>query len=172
MKYGRIRTRLVASALATVLAPAVPVTAMVAGLSPAMARAADLDHADCQVHAVLASNEGDKGIPKELEFLAAQLREDEFAAYKEFHLIEQKETRISLDKVAEVKFRSGNRIGLSLLGNDDKRLKIQIALSGRDGQKQLLSSQLSFNDGAVVMVRAGDYEVDGKKGKLFLPSTS
>ena len=92
---------------------------------------------------MLASKEGDGTIPKNLEFLQEQLRDDQFAAYKSFELIEQKALEIKLDQKSEVEFRSGNRLGLSLLGGDDNRLKLRLDLSGRDGKKALLGTIIS-----------------------------
>jgi hypothetical protein len=166
MKHGTMKSRILASTLVGVLAPVAPFVALLASSSSAQA-APDVQNAECQIRAVLASKTGDEGIPEELSFLKAQLSGDEFAAYKSFHLVDQKALKIQLGKASEVKFRSGNRIGLSLLGNDDKRLKIHAELSSRDGKKPLLAADLTFTDGSVVMVRAGTYEHENVSGKLF-----
>lgn len=166
MMYGRIKSRLMASALAAALAPAALVATTVA--LPSQARADDeVDLAKCGIHAVLASKEGDRGIPKELAAFKAQLSEDEFAIYKSFYLIEQKALDLRVGKKTEAKFRSGNRISMTLLGNDDTRLKLQLDLSNRDETKQLLSMKLSVVDGAVVIARAGPVEHQGVSGMLF-----
>lgn len=164
MMHPRMKSKLLASALAAVLAPAAVVSTVVA---PATAQAAPVQEASCQVHAVLASKDGDGTIPKNLEFLRGHLEQDEFAAYKSFLLVEQKALEIKLDKKSEVTFRSGNRLGLRLLGNDDTRLKLHASLSGRDGKKSLLNADYSIEDRGVMMIAAGKSELEGKLGKLF-----
>lgn len=166
MMHGRMKSRLLASALAATLAP----TVVVAGFAtPTEARAADLvKESKCQVHAVLASKEGDTGIPEKLRFLEAQLKDDEFAAYKSFHLVEQKALTIKLDVASEVTLTTGNRLGLTLLGNDDTRLKLRASLSSRDGSKSLLSTDYSMEDAGVLMIRAGSHTFEGIEGKLFV----
>lgn len=165
MMHGRIKSRLLASALAATLAP----TVVVAGFAtPSEARAAEVKEAKCQVHAVLASKEGDTGIPEKLRFLEAQLKDDEFAAYKSFHLVEQKALTIKLDAASEVTLTTGNRLGLSLLGNDDTRLKLRASLSSRDGTKPLLATDYSMEDAGVLMIRAGSHTFEGIEGKLFV----
>lgn len=165
MMHGRMKSRLLASALAAVLAPAAVVVTYAA---PSQAQAAEVKEAACQVHAVLASKEGDGGIPDKLRFLEAQLKDDEFAAYKSFHLIEQKALAVKLGATSEVTLTTGNRLGLSLLGNDDTRLKLRATLSSRDGSKSLLSTDYSMEDAGVLMIRAGSYTHDGIEGKLFV----
>jgi hypothetical protein len=164
MMHGRMKSRLLASALAAVLAP----TAVVSYAMPLEARAAEVEEAKCQVHAVLASKEGDAGIPEKLKFLEAQLKDDEFAAYKSFHLVEQKALTIKLDAASEVTLTTGNRLGLSLLGNDDTRLKLRASLSSRDGSKSLLATDYSMEDAGVLMIRAGSHTYEGIEGKLFV----
>lgn len=166
MMHGRMKSRLLVSAVAAALAPAVPIAATVATLTAATeARAADVQKARCQALAFLASKEGDVGIPKELAFL--QLDADEFAIYKSFYLVDKKEFAITHGKTTEVKFRSGNRLGLSLLGNEDKRLKLHAELTSRDGKKKLLGADYSTEDGATLMIGAGSYEHESVAGKLF-----
>jgi opacity protein-like surface antigen len=165
MMHGRMKSRLLASALAAVLAPAAIGATYAA---PLQAQAAEVKEATCQVHAVLASKEGEGGIPDKLRFLEAQLNDDEFAAYKSFHLIEQKALSIKLGVDAGVTLTTGNRLGLSLLGNDDTRLKLRATLSSRDGSKSLLSTDYSMEDAGVLMIRAGSYAHEGIQGKLFV----
>jgi hypothetical protein len=165
MMYGRMKSRLLASALVAVLAPTAVLATFVA---PLEARAATVKGATCQVHAVLASKkEGDGGIPEKLRFLETQLKDDEFAAYKSFHLVEQKALTIKLNMPSEVTLTTGNRLSLSLLGNDDTRLKLHADLSSRDGSKSLLSTDYSMEDAGVLMIRAGSYTHGDIAGKLF-----
>ncbi|MCA9651860.1 MAG: hypothetical protein H6712_09030 [Myxococcales bacterium] len=158
------RKKLLASALAAILAPA---SAMAVVAAPSAAQAKEVEQAKCFVHSVLASKEGEGGVPKELAFLQAQLSQDEFAIYKTFLLIEQKTFDIRRGKVTETKFSSGNRMGLSLLGNDDKRLKLHASLSSRDGSKDLLNTDYSIEDGGLLMIQAGSFVHKGTEGKLF-----
>ncbi|MCH9681039.1 MAG: hypothetical protein K0V04_06380 [Deltaproteobacteria bacterium] len=168
MMHGRIR--LLASALAAVLTPAIALSAFVL---PTQAQAAapapvvSVDHAKCQVHAVLASKEGNAGIPKELKFLETQLKDDEFAAYKSFRLIEQKALKLDRGKKTDVSFTSGNRLGLRLIGGDDKRLDLHADLSSRSGTKSLLATDYSIEDAGVLMIRAGSYTHKDDTGRLF-----
>lgn len=164
MMHPRMKSRLLASALAVVLAPSAAVATLVA---PAQAQAAPVQKASCQVHAVLASKEGDGSISPDLEFLQEQLQDDQFAAYKKFRLIEQKALDLRLEKKSEVTFRSGNRLALRLLGNDDTRLKLHADLSGRDGKKALLGTDYSIEDRGVLMIGAGKFDFEGTSGKLF-----
>ncbi len=164
MMHGRMKSRLLASALVAVLAPA---TVAATYAAPATARAAPVKEAKCQIHTVLAAKEGDGGIPEKLRFLEAQLKDDEFAAYKAFHLIEQKAFTIKLGAPSEISLSTGNRLGLSLLGNDDTRLKLHADLSSRDGSKSLISADYSMEDAGVLMIRAGSYTHGDIAGKLF-----
>ncbi len=161
MMHRRMKSRLFASALAAVLAPAA-VLATVA--TPVTAEAATVKKAKCQAHVVFVSKDGDGSIPAELKFLEEQLKDDQFAAYKSFRLMEQKELKLSLGKASEVKFSSENRLRLSLLGNDDKHLKLHAELTGRDGKK-MLNTDYSIEDAGVLMIVAGkvSHEVDGKQ---------
>ncbi len=170
MMHGRMK--LLASALAAVLTPT---TALVTSVVPTQVHAAppakkklSVESARCQVHAVLASKEGNRGIPAELKFLEKQLQDDEFAAYKSFRLIEQKDLKIDLGKTSEVTFASGNRLSLRLLGGDDKRLDLHADLSSRTGGKSLLSTDYTIEDAGVLMIRAGSYTHDGETGKIFI----
>jgi hypothetical protein len=164
MMYERMKSRLLASALVAVLAPTAVLATFVA---PLEARAAAVKEGKCRVLAVLAAKEGDGGIPEELRFLETQLKDDEFAAYKSFHLVEQKALTIKLDAPSEVTLTTGNRLGLTLLGNDDTRLKLHANLSSRDGSKSLLSTDYSMEDAGVLMIRAGSYTHGDIAGKLF-----
>lgn len=164
MMHARIKSRLVASALAAVLAPA----AVVSGIAiPTAVEAATVKEAKCQAHAVLAHKEGDGTIPKELEFLKAQLLDDEFAAYDGYKLIDRKAAKVKLAKASELKFTTGNRLGLTLLDNDDSRLKLRAELRSRNSDKYLLSTEYSIQDGSVLMIRAGSYTDGDISGKLF-----
>lgn len=159
----RHRNRLFASVLATSLA--VPL-ALSSVLTPAVAVAA-VTKASCQVHTVLLSKQGDGTIPAELDFLRTTLENDEFAAYKGFHLVERKTLKLVADVKSEATFGSGHRLALTLLGGDDTRLKLHADLSNRDATKTLLSTDYSIEDNGLLMIGAGNYADAKRTGKLF-----
>lgn len=165
MNYGRIKQRLVASVLATVLAPAFAFGAAYTG---ALSEADAADKANCRVHAVLASKEGDGKLPKELKFLEKTLQADEFAAYKSFHLLEKKELKLKLDKPSEISFKSGHKMGLTLLAVEDKTLKYHLTLYGRDGTTSLIDTDYSIEDHGLIMTGVGKHEEGDISGRLFL----
>jgi hypothetical protein len=164
MSYGSKRNKLLASVLTAVLAPAAALGTV--AVSESVAQAA-VKKARCDVHAVLASKEGDGTIPANLEFLEAQLKADDFAAYRSFHLVEKQSAKATLQKAAEFKFKSGNQLSLSLLGADDKKLKLHATLKSRDGESSLLSTDYSIVDGGVLMLGAGDFKHKDVSGRLF-----
>ena len=164
MSY-RNKNKLLASVLAAVMAPAAALGTVV--LTESTAEAAT-KKARCDVHAVLASKEGNSGIPKDLKFLEAQLKADDFAAYKSFFLVEKQSAKATLDKAAEFTFRSGNRLGLSLLGDDGAKLKLHAKLTSRDGESDLLNMDYSIVPKGVMIVAGGEFEHRGKSGRLFL----
>jgi len=175
MMHRRMRSRRLASALAAVLAPAALFTAAVAPASveAAPTETAPASKAQCQAHAVLATKDGDGTIPSELKFLEEQLKDDQFAAYKGFRLLEQKALELAMGTpttpttATTVRFTSGNRLSLSLLGSSDTHLKLRADLSSRDGKKSLLGTDYSIEDAGVLMIGAGKYTFEKQDGKLF-----
>lgn len=165
MNYGRIKQKLWASVLTTVLAPTFAFGAAWSGVA---SEADAADKANCQVHAVLASKEGDGKLPKDLKFLEKTLQADEFAVYKSFHLLEKKELKLKLDKPAGLSFKSGHKMELKLLGSDDKTLKYHLFLSGRDGKKKLVDTEYSIEDHGLFMTGVGEHKSGELSGKLFL----
>lgn len=163
--YSIMRKRFLASLLAGVLAPAAALGAIAVTASTAEAAT---KKARCDVHAVLASKDGDSGIPPKLEFLQQQLSADDFAAYKSFFLVEKQTAKATLKEAAEFKFKSGNQLSLSLLGDDGAKLKLHAKLLGRDGETSLLNMDYSVVPKGVMIVAGGEYEHSGKKGRLFL----
>jgi hypothetical protein len=145
----------------------VPALAVVSPLAATPAAAASVEKADCQVHAVLASREGDGKIPKNLEFLRETLEDDAFAAYKGFHLIDKKTMKVMLEKASESAFKSGHKLRLSLLGGDEGRLKFRADLTGRDGKTTLIGTDYSIEDNGLLMIQAGRYTSGEIAGKLF-----
>lgn len=167
MKYATMKNKLLASVLGGVLAPAAALAMVVTLPATAQAGAKEVKKARCDVHAVLAAKEGDGSIPPNLQFLEARLREDDFAAYKSFKLVEKKSARATLDKAAEFSFSSGNRLTLGLLGSEDTRLKLRASLFSSDGEKKLLSTDYSIVDGGVLMLGGVEYTDKDTTGKLF-----
>jgi hypothetical protein len=159
-----IKTRLFAPLLASILVPTLAAASVMA--APAVASAA-VSKANCQMHAVLLSKEGDGTIPKELEFLRSTFATDGFAIYQGFFLLERKTVKLTLDTKADTSFRTGHRVGLTLLGGDDKRIKLHADLSSRDGSKSLLSTGYEIDDAGVLMISAGSYTDDERSGKAF-----
>ena len=160
----RIKTRLLAPILASVLAPTIAATAVLA--APGVADAA-VSKANCQVHSVLLSKEGDGTIPKDLEFLRSTFATDEFAWAKGFFLLERKTLKLKLDTPSDTTFKTGNKLGLTLLGGGDKRIKLHAELSSRDGSKVLLATDYEIDDNGSLMISAGNYSDDTRSGKAF-----
>jgi hypothetical protein len=155
---------LLSTVLATVLVP-VSAFAGVASLS-AVADAA-VTKASCQVSAVLLKKEGDGTVPPELEFLKSTLANEEFGLYKGYELIERKTLKLALDTKSDTTFATGNRIGLTLLGGDETRLKLHLNLSSRDGKKSLIETDYSIDNDGQLMIGAGAYSDEKRSGKLF-----
>lgn len=145
---------------ATVLGAAwvLPTTAMAAAATSKVG---------CRVHAVLASKEGSGELPKELEFLRATLADDQFAAYKSFHLVDKKTLTLDGSKPADTSFGSGHRIALTLLGSDATRLKLHLKLSERDGTSSRYDTDYSIEDNGLLMLEAGPFKHAAVSGKLF-----
>jgi hypothetical protein len=164
MKYATMKNKVLASLLGGVLAPTLALAAV--ATLPVIAQA-EVKKARCDVHAVLAAKDGDGSIPANLKFLEARLREDDFAAYKSFQLVEKKSAKATLEKAAEFAFSSGNRLTLGLLGSEDTRLKLRASLFSSDGEKKLLSTDYSIVDGGVLMLGGVEHTEKDVTGKLF-----
>src|SRR5690349_17783068 len=132
MTYRSPKHRLLTTILAAGLAP---VSAFAGVVSLSTAADAAVTKASCQVNAVLLKKEGDGVIPPELEFLKPTLQNEEFENYKGYELIERKTLKLALDTKSESTFTIGHKVGLTLLGGDENRLKLHADLSGRDGTK-------------------------------------
>lgn len=156
---------MLASVLATALLPAFAFGAAFVG-QPVHAHAA-VEKASCQVHAVLASKEGDGKIPKNLGFLRETLEDDAFAAYRGFHLIDKKSLKLEVDAPSQSAFKSGHKLQLTLLGGDDSKLKFHAELTGRDGKSSLIGTDYSIEDNGLLMIQAGKYKSGEIAGKLF-----
>ncbi len=170
MSNGRYTSKLL-GLLASVLTPAAALSAVlvspVASAAPPAAKP-EVKRADCQIHAVLASKD-EGGIEKDLEFLADKLKDDEFAAYKSFYKVEQKQLALKLGEASTAEFKLGHKLSLTLLGGDTGRLQLKLEMTGRDGKKSLLSTKYGIDSGGVLIVRAGKEEFTHKshKGKVL-----
>ncbi|MBL4687113.1 MAG: hypothetical protein JKY37_21130 [Nannocystaceae bacterium] len=177
MSNGRYTLKAVSKRLgfvASLLAPTAALAVSLVGTNAVAAppapqtKVVKVAKADCHVYAVLASKE-EGGIDEGVSFLAEKLRDDEFAAYKSFYAVELKAMNLKLAKMSTGSFKSGHKLSLTLLGGADKRLQLQLKLSGRDGKKQLLATKYGIDSGGVLMIRAGSDEFthESHKGKLF-----
>jgi hypothetical protein len=148
-------------AAALTAAPALaPVAAAALAFAPALALADESQSADCKVHAVLASKEGDGGIPKNLEFLASELRSDQFAAYRTFRLLDQRALAIDRDAVKEARLDSGHRVGLKLLGGEIERPKVHVTVHKKDDDKSLVSADYTIASSGFLLL-AGFKHAEG-----------
>lgn len=142
--------------LTTALTAAAPALGVVAMAMPTDARAAD--SVACNVHAIHLTKEGDGKVPKELAFLEAELRDDQFAAYKGFRLLDRKQLQLTKETPGKASFKSGHRVELKLLDAQDKRLRLHATLIGRGGDKPLVSTAYGIDNGGVFMMGGSSYE--------------
>ncbi|MEM6290392.1 MAG: hypothetical protein AAGA54_03975 [Myxococcota bacterium] len=150
-----------ATALAGTLAVGVVAT-------PAEANAAEPAKAgQCKVHAVLASKEGDGTIPKNLEFMKEWLTDEPYDRYKSFHLLGSKKIAVELEKPANATFKTGHKMKLSLLGGDEKKLKLHLDLTHRDGEKNLVAMDYSIEDNGLFFVQGGKHKSGEVTGRIF-----
>lgn len=162
----RLNRSLLSLALSSVLAPAT-VFGAVAAVAPAAHAAPKAEKAVCKVHAVLASKEGDGTIPKNLEFMKEWLTDEPYDRYKSFHLLSTKKADIVLGKATETAFKTGHKMQLSLLGGDEKKLKLHLDLTHRDGEKNLVSMDYSIEDNGLFFVQGGEQKSGEVTGSMF-----
>lgn len=157
MKYTLHTKRLLAPTLAAVLVPGL----LVGGVSllPDVARA-EVKAVACKVTAFLAQKDGD-GIPKDLKFLEEQLRDDQFAAFKGFRLLETKALRLGIEKPGLAALKSGYQLKLSLLGEDGAKLKLHANLLAPGRESPLVDTDYSIDDNGLLLVGGVRHE-DGK----------
>ncbi len=165
MTYGKIKQRLVASALAATLAPAMAFGGAFLGTSTD-AQAAPKS-GTCQAYAVLASKEGDGTIPKNLEFMKEWLTDEPYDRYKSFHLIDKKTFKLELGKEASTKFKTGHSMRLKLLGGESKALKYHLHLTHADGKKKLVSMDYSIENNGLMFVQGGEHTSGEISGKIL-----
>lgn len=167
----RTRRGLGAAALVASLLPAAALVAVAS--APGLALAAPPKAAvtaNCNVHVVHASKvEAESRIPADLEHLSDQLGSDDFLAYKSFKLMKLQALGVAIGGgAADMKFQTGNRLSLKLLGADKDRLELHATLSSRDGKKSLLSTDYSIVDNGVFMIGAGRYQHEGNDGRVIV----
>jgi hypothetical protein len=116
---------------------------------------------------VLASKEGDGTIPKDLEFMKEWLTDEPYDRYKSFHLLGTKKVAVLLDKPADASFKTGHKMTLSLLGGDERKLRLHLDLTHRDGKKSLVAMDYSIEDNGLFFVQGGKHESGEVSGRIF-----
>jgi hypothetical protein len=127
-------------------------------LAPEDARA-DVSGANCQIYTVLAMKTGDGSIPPDLEFIGDQLRDDGFAAFKGFRLLESRALELKLGATGVADMSSGHRLQLTLLGAEQTRLKLRATLQA--GDKKLVDTDYKIEDAGILLL-GGVRHPDGK----------
>jgi len=149
--------RILASAFTALLLPAT----IIGGLSLTPAEVlAEVKAAACKVSTFLATKDGDGSIPVELKFLEEQLRDDQFAAFKGFRLLEAKTLKLGLDKPS-VAALQGFQLRLSLLGEDETKLKLHANLIAPGRDKPLVDTAYKIDNNGLLLV-GGVRHLDGK----------
>ncbi|TPV92278.1 MAG: hypothetical protein B7733_26535 [Myxococcales bacterium FL481] len=119
------------------------------------AKPAPKNQATCRVMSILAKKEGDGSVPKNLAALEAQLRSDQFAAFKSFRLIEEKAMRVNDAADTSLAMKMGYEVRLRLLAAPARRLKLHLGLTSKGAAKPLLDADYSVAEGGVLLVVAG-----------------
>jgi hypothetical protein len=149
--------RILASAFTALLLPAT----IIGGLSLTPAEVlAEVKAAACKVSTFLATKDGDGSIPVELKFLEEQLRDDQFAAFKGFRLLEAKTLKLGLDKPS-VAALQGFQLRLSLLGEEETKLKLHANLIAPGRDKPLVDTAYKIDNNGLLLV-GGVRHLDGK----------
>lgn len=158
MKYTSHSKRLLATTVVAALLPGVVVGA--AYLVPDVALA-EVKSVACKVTAFLAQKDGDGAIPEDLKFLEEQLRDDQFAAFRGFRLLETKALRLGVDKPAHAALKSGFQLKLSLLGEASNKLKLHANLLAPGRDAPLIDTDYAIDDNGLLLV-GGVRHLDGK----------
>jgi len=151
-------SRILAPALSAFLVPALALGGLTLA-SPEVR--AEVKSAACKVTAFLASKDGDGTIPQDLKFLEEQLRDDQFAAFKGFRLLEAKTLKLGLDKAAVAALQSSFTLRLSLLGEEETKLKLHANLMAAGRDKPLVDTAYKIDNNGVLLV-GGVRHLDGK----------
>lgn len=147
----KMKQRFRAACLAATIAPALAFAATTT--TSTTAHAANFEKASCQVHAVLAKNEGDGGIPKNLAFLATELGSPAFGAFKTFVLLGTKSFSLDKGKAQTQTLASGHPISLALRSADDKQIKLHVKLGQASG-KTLVDTDYTVKPNGFVLFAA------------------
>ncbi len=150
-----------ATVLAGCLAPALAFGPLV--LTPNVTQAAATDQAECQVHSVLAAKTGDGTIPENLKFLEEQLRDDQFAAYKSFRLLETQRLNLDVKRPKVAPLSSGHKLSLEYLGAKESKLQLHATLMSRTDDKKLFNAIYGIDNNGLLMIGG----VRGDGGKVF-----
>lgn len=161
MTSRNMTSRLLAPAfsLLPVLVPALAIGSV--AMASADVYAAEIKAAACKVTAFLATKEGDGAIPADLQFLEEQLRDESFAAFKGFRLLEGKTLKLGVDKPSTADLQSGFKLKLNLLGEEDKKLKLHANLMAAGRDKPLVDTAYKIDDNGLLLV-GGVRHLDGK----------
>ncbi len=149
-----------ATVLAGCLVPALAFTPVVLTSNVTQAAASE---AECQVYSVLASKTGDGTIPDNLKFLAEQLRDDQFAAYKSFRLLGNQRLSLDVKQPKKASLSSGHKLSLEYLGAKESKLQLHATLLSRTDDKQLFNAIYSIDNNGLLMIGG----VRGDGGKVF-----
>lgn len=154
------RTKIYSRLLAPIFVSSlVPLGAMaMITLDPAEARA-EVSSATCEIHAVLAMKSGDGSIPADLDFLSAQLRDDQFAAFKSFRLLDSKSLKLKLGQTDGASMATGHNLKLSLLGAEASKLQLHAVLAS--GDKVLVDTDYKIESSGILLI-GGVRHPDGK----------
>jgi len=161
--YSKLFAPLFASSL-------IPLTAVSAALllSPGQAQAqaeVKAASATCEIHTVLALKTGDGTVPEDLSFLEGQLRDDQFAAFKSFRLLESKALKLKLGETGAATMGSGHQLKLRLLGAETSKLKLHAILSSgaASGEKVLVDTDYKIESNGILLIGG----VRHPEGKMF-----
>lgn len=167
---------LLSLALSSLLVPAAALAAVASvstvahaapGKTPSKKVSSNAEKAVCKVHAVLASKEGDGKIPKNLEFMKEWLTDEPYDRYKSFHLLGSKKVELKVSKATATEFKTGHKMKLSLLGGDEKKLRLHLDLTHRDGKKNLVAMDYSIEDNGLFFVQGGEHKSGEVTGRIF-----
>lgn len=129
-------------------------------------QAAETEKAQCKAYSVLLTKEGNGEVPPNLSFLRDTLKDDQFAAYKGYRLLETATLKLAQKKPSLASMKAtGHRLSLQFLGVVQNKLKIHAILIGPKRQKPLVDTDyLSVNNGLLLV--DGAKPVDGN-GRVF-----
>lgn len=124
----------------------------------------------CQTYAVLASEDGDGTIPKNLEFMREWLTDEPCDRYGSFQLIDAQAVGLELGGRASIVFETGHRMRLELRGVDKDILEfhLEIVRARAAGDRRLVSVDYSIENGQMLLLHAGGHTLGETSGRIFL----